>query len=288
MKRKMKVAFATCVQLGQSCIQEIYQIGGKLDLLITLNDKKDKEKSGRIYLDDFAKEKNISLLKINNINDLEVVQVLKEKAIDWLFIIGWSQIAKETLLDTPTLGCIGMHPTLLPKGRGRASIPWAILKGLKETGVSMFKLDTGVDTGAILGQIVIPLKENETAIELYDKVNQAHIQLISKYWENIINEKVELLKQNDKDATEWLGRKPSDGEITKTMTVEEADRLVRAVTHPYPGAFYIDDAQKITIWKTKTQATLRGDEKVAIQLKNGYLIPLDFEQGVIDEKQVRI
>jgi methionyl-tRNA formyltransferase len=106
----MKIAFATCVQLGQSCIEEIYRLGGKLDLLITLKDERAKNKSGRIYLDDIATEHNAPLLKINNINDREVIDALNEQEIDWLFIIGWSQIAKKEVLGTPKHGCIGMHP----------------------------------------------------------------------------------------------------------------------------------------------------------------------------------
>ena len=66
---KSKIAFTTCVQLGLSCIEEIYRIGGRLDLLITLKDNKAKDKSGRIYLDEIAERENIPLLKINDIND---------------------------------------------------------------------------------------------------------------------------------------------------------------------------------------------------------------------------
>ena len=93
----IKVAFVTCVQIGLSCIEEIYKIEGKLDLLITLHDKKAKKKSGRIYLDDFSRQHNIPLVKINNVNDQEVVDTLEAYDIDWLFIIGWSQIAYKNL-----------------------------------------------------------------------------------------------------------------------------------------------------------------------------------------------
>jgi len=269
---KMKMAFATCVQLGLSCIEEIYRIGGELDLMITLKDEKAKNKSGRIYLDEIATERNVPLLKINNINDKDVIDALKEHQIDWLFIIGWSQIARKELLETPTYGCIGMHPTLLPKGRGRAAIPWAILKGLKETGVTMFKLDEGVDTGEIIGQGIISLDENTTATELYQKVDDMHITLISKYWNDIVNNKITLKKQNEADATEWPGRKPEDGEIFRSMTMDEADKMVRAVTHPYPGAFYKDGDRTIRIWSAKTNKN-EGE----IKLSDGYLIPIDYE-----------
>ncbi|MBU8915087.1 methionyl-tRNA formyltransferase [Bacillus sp. FJAT-29953] len=269
---KKRIAFATCVQLGLSCIEEIYRIGGTLDLLITLKDEKAKNKSGRIYLDDIATRHSTPLLKINNINDAEVVTALKEQQIDWLFIIGWSQIARKEVLETPTYGCIGMHPTLLPLGRGRASIPWAIIKGLKETGVTMFKLDEGVDTGDIIGQGVIALDEKTTATDLYQKVDQMHITLISRYWGNIVNNDISLTKQDESKATEWPGRKPEDGEISNTMTMGQADKLVRAVTRPYPGAFYINGDKTYRIWSAKTNK-YEGE----IKLSDGYLIPIDFE-----------
>lgn len=267
-----KIAFATCVQLGLSCIEEIYRIGGKLELLITLKDEKAKDKSGRIYLDEVAKRENTTLLKIDNINDAEVIEGLKEKEIDWLFIIGWSQIARKEVLETPTNGCIGMHPTLLPIGRGRAAIPWAIIKGLNQTGVTIFKLDEGVDTGEIIGQGIIEMDQNTIATDLYKKVDEMHIELISKYWNDIVLDDVTLTKQDDSRATEWPGRKPEDGELLDTMTMDEADKLVRAVTHPYPGAFYKDRDKTIRIWSAKVDA-----EKGKIKLSDGYLTPVEYE-----------
>lgn len=269
---KLNMAFATCVQLGLSCIREIYRVGGNLDLLITLKDEKAKDKSGRIYLDEIAAEKRVPLLKINSINDSDVIDALKKHQIDWLFIIGWSQVAKKEVLSTPSLGCIGMHPTLLPIGRGRAAIPWAIIKGLQETGVTMFKLDEGVDTGDIVGQAVIRLDESTTATELYAKVNEMHVSLISTYWNDIVMNKITLTKQNEAESTEWPGRKPEDGEILGSMTMGEADRLIRAVTHPYPGAFYKDGNRVIRIWSAQI-----NKDNGPIKLIDGYLIPNDYE-----------
>ena len=268
----MKIAFATCVQLGLSCIEKIISIGGKLDLLITLKDEKAKNKSGRVYLDDISSENDISLLKIDNINDDEVISALKEMNIDWLFIIGWSQIARPVLLGTPVLGCIGMHPTLLPIGRGRAAIPWAIIKGLSKTGVTLFKLDEGVDTGDIIGQQSIEIGETTNAGELYRKIDELHVSLLEKYWNDIYSGNVTLTEQDEKLATEWPGRKPEDGEIFNTMTMCEAERLVRAVTKPYPGAFYIENSKKLIIWSAKT-----NNNTGSIKLSDGFLVPIDFE-----------
>lgn len=268
----IKTAFVTCVQIGLSCIEEIYNIGGKLDLLITLKDLKSKDKSGRVYLDEFASKHNVPLLKIRNINDKEVIEALIKHDIDWLFIIGWSQIAKKELLNTPKKGCIGMHPTLLPIGRGRAAIPWAIIKRLDKTGVTLFKLDEGVDTGDIIAQGEIELDIEITATELYDKVNSMHTQLIRHNWDDIISDKVHFIKQDNNLATEWPGRKPEDGEITDQMTMDDAHILIRATTHPYPGAFFIKDNSKIIIWSASKNKNT-GD----IKLKDGYLELIDYE-----------
>lgn len=276
----MKIAFATVVQLGLSCIEEIYKIGGALDLLITLDDERAKNKSGRVYLDEFSNKHNIPLLKIENINQPEVINALKEKNIDWLFIIGWSQIAKKELLDTPKLGCLGMHPTLLPVGRGRAAVPWAIIKGLEKTGVTMFKLDEGVDTGLVLGQVEIPIEERESATTLYKKVDDAHVTLMAKYWNDIVENNISLQKQDESLATYWEGRKPEDGRISEEMTCLDADRLVRAVTKPYPGAFYEEDNKKIIIWTAKTIQEKATEENIVIKLKDGYLIPIEYDVEV--------
>ena len=81
-----------------------------------------------------------------------------------------------------------------------------------------------------------------------------------------------MIIQNDEEATYWAGRKPEDGEIFTNMTMDEADRLVRAVTHPYPGAFYRDGDSVIRIWSVTTDK-YEGE----IKLSDGYLIPIDYE-----------
>ncbi len=259
----MKVAFCTCVQIGLSCIEEILSRGFELALLITLHDHKAPKKSGRIYLDKIATGNRIPLLKINHVDDPEVIEALKKYDIDWLFIIGWSQIAGKEVIETPHLGAIGAHPTLLPEGRGRAAIPWAIIKGLDETGVTFFKMDEGVDTGEILLQKEIPIEENETATTLYEKVNQAHIALVGSCMQSMREGKLKGRPQDDSKATYWPGRKPEDGRITGDMTVEEVVRLVRATTRPYPGAFIEREGKKVIIWSGTIDADVTAIMKIS-------------------------
>jgi methionyl-tRNA formyltransferase len=271
----MKFAFATCVQLGLSCIEKIYETGGSLDLLITLHDYKAVKKSGRIYLDEFAQKQAVPVLKINHINDPEVKKTLREQEIDYLFIIGWSQIADNELIHIPKNGTFGIHPTLLPEGRGRASIPWAIIKGLKQTGVTLFQLDEGVDTGPIVNQLIIPVGEQETATTLYKKVNKAHEELIGKVYRDMQTGTIRLQPQNHSQVSEWPGRTPADGEIFPTMTLDEADRLIRATTHPYPGAFVKTAEGKKIIWKAQVSNDKNAQHPLV--LNDGVMDILDFE-----------
>jgi methionyl-tRNA formyltransferase len=274
----MKIAFCTCVQIGLSCIESVYEIGGRFDLFISLHDHKAKKKSGRIYLDQVANEKKVPLLKVNHINDEEVISALKQHDIDWLFIIGWSQIASKQVIETPKMGAIGAHPTLLPKGRGRAAVPWAILKGLDKTGVSFFKMDEGVDTGEILGQYEIPLSSSETATDLYDKVNEAHTHLIQQIWPDLVSGNLVGQVQNESQATYWEGRKPEDGLIKpEEMSLMEVDRLVRATTRPYPGAYIeLSSGQKKVIWRGSLEE-VEGAEELSLVDGKYYILDYSIE-----------
>ena len=271
----MKIAFCTCVQLGLSCIESINSNGGKFDLFLTLNDNKSTKKSGRIFLDDIAKRTNTPLFKINHINDVEVREIIKKFEIDWLFIIGWSQIANTELLLSPKKGVIGAHPTLLPEGRGRAAVPWAIIKGLNKTGVTFFKMDEGVDTGPILDQYEIPLSIYENATDLYEKVNVAHVSLIKQIWPKLMNDSLIGRIQDDRLATYWDGRTPKDGELKISMEVDYVDKLVRATTRPYPGAYLqLEENKFLKIWKG---SKLFQENSYKINFHNGVYYATDFQ-----------
>lgn len=270
----VKLGFVTCVQLGLSCMQAIYEIGGKLDLAVTLHDEKAVKKSGRVFLDEFCRVHEVELFKCDHVNDAETIQKIRSADIDWLFIIGWSQIASPKVLNAANLGVLGAHPSLLPIGRGRAAIPWAILKRLKKTGVTLFKLDEGVDTGEILHQVEIPLTDNITATELYAHVDAMHVTLIKTAVPALLSNRVALRVQDDSAATYWAGRKPGDGEIDMTGSVHDAECLVRAVTRPYPGAYVCDGKKKLIVWSARVSEVPTDG---CLEFSDGFLDVLDGE-----------
>lgn len=244
----MRIGFVTCVQLGLDCLWEIHEQGGKLDILITLDDNVAVKKTGRVYLDDFANETQTPLHKTPHINDPETVTALKKANLDYLLVIGWSQLVNNTVSDTVRYSILGMHPTLLPIGRGRAPIPWTILKGLEKSGVTLFELTKEADKGDILGMERFDVAKDETATTLYDKARKAHIRLIRRLWKSLNNGTLAGRPQNDSQATYWPRRGPEDGEIKSNMSLKDIDSLVRASTQPYPGAFLPTKAGKLIIW----------------------------------------
>jgi methionyl-tRNA formyltransferase len=274
----MRFGFVTCVQIGLTCMNAIYEVGGKLDLAVTLPDHQARAKSGRIYLDDFCEANGIPLVKSRNVNDPAIVDAVKAAKIDWLFIIGWSQIARQAILDAPRIGALGIHPTLLPEGRGRAPIPWAILKGLPRTGVTLFKLDEGVDTGPILDQAAIPVRPDTTATTLYAATEEVAVNLIRAAFPKIMAGTLAPQAQDEAKASVWEGRRPEDGRLDLAGSVYDAERLVRAVTRPYPGAYIDEEGHRLVVWRAK--AAEHGDVAKGareIRFRDGPLFALEWE-----------
>ena len=136
-------------------------------------------------------------------------------------------------------------------------------------------MDEGVDTGLVLGQEVIPIKKEETASTLYEKVNKAHEDLIRDLHPKLERDSVKGEIQDEAKATYWEGRKPEDGELHQSMTLQEVDRLVRATTKPYPGAFIMDGVKKIIIWAGTPDK--HDDASMELEFNDGIYSVLKYE-----------
>ncbi|MDZ4224568.1 MAG: NAD(P)-binding domain-containing protein, partial [bacterium] len=129
--------------------------------------------------------------------------------------------------------------------------------GLKQSGVTIFYVAEQADEGDILKQISYPIDEEETATTLYKKVCAATYQLISETYPQLAANREERLKQDDSLATVWTKRKPSDGLLCWKEAAEDLCTMVRAVTHPYPGAFTFLGGKKMFVWKAKPISCLK-------------------------------
>jgi methionyl-tRNA formyltransferase len=143
-----------------------------------------------------------------------------------------------------------MHPTLLPRHRGRAPIPWAILSGLAKTGVTLFEItDPTADSGPIVGQVEVPIARDETATTLYARLAEAHISLVREAMPAMVAGAEPRIPQDPKRASSWLKRTPLDGIIDWETRAPYLYDWVRAQTRPYPGAFTWLDDEKVVVWR---------------------------------------
>ncbi|TDJ02372.1 MAG: methionyl-tRNA formyltransferase [Caldithrix sp.] len=243
-----RIAFVGCVKEGKECLQEIIAAGGDVVAIFTFTDEIAAKTSGAVSFEDISEQHEIPLYKIKNTNTPETAQLIKEINPDVIFVIGWTRLVSAEILTIPKYGCIGMHASLLPKYRGRAPVNWALINNEKLTGNTMILLDDGVDTGDILLQRSISITLADTCGTLYDKVADAGREMIRESIPHLQKGELSRTPQNHDQATVMPKRTPEDGVIDWTKPALELFNWVRALTHPYPGAFTYYQSKKLFIW----------------------------------------
>jgi len=238
--------------IGRRCVEACADAGAEVVGIVTLSGPVDPNRSGQCRFDDLAEKLAAKLIESDQINSPETVASVRELAPDAIFVVGWSQLVHEELIATAKDGIFGMHPSLLPKHRGRAPIPWAILSGLAKTGVTLFEIaDSTADSGAIVGQIELPIEEDETATTLYERIEEAHVELIREYVPQLAAGTAPRIAQDPTRASSWPKRTPADGIIDWETRAPYVDAWVRAQTRPYPGAFTFLGPSKLVVWRAR-------------------------------------
>jgi methionyl-tRNA formyltransferase len=162
---------------------------------------------------------------------------------------GWYHMIPARVRERFALGCLGFHASLLPLLRGGAPLNWAILNGDAETGVSLFEMTDGVDDGRVYAQRRTTISDKTTIGDLVDWSQGACAEMIASELPRIIAGALVPLPQVGM-PTYGLQRSPEDGEIIWSRSAGDIDRLVRAVSRPYPGAFTMLGPDKVSIWET--------------------------------------
>ena len=145
-----------------------------------------------------------------------------------------------------------MHPTLLPRHRGRAPIPWAILTGLARTGVTLFEIvDATADSGSIVGQVTLDIAPDETATTLFARIADAHVELTQELLPQTSRGTAPRIPQDPSRASSWPRRTPADGIIDWDTRAPYLYDWVRAQTRPYPGAFTFLGDEKVIVWSAR-------------------------------------
>ena len=238
--------------IGRDCLEAAAESGAEIVGVVTLPESTSIERSARCSFDDVAGRLGAELVEMQNLNSDESLSAIRALEPELVFIVGWYQLVREQFIALAQEGVFGMHPTLLPRHRGRASIPWAILSGLARTGVTLFEiLDESADSGAVVGQAVVEIGPDDTATDLFERIAAAHVDLIREYTPQLVAGTAPRLEQDPLRASNWPRRRPADGIIDWETRAPYLYDWVRAQTRPYPGAFTFLGDEKVVVWRAR-------------------------------------
>lgn len=208
-----------------------------------LDEQYSEKVSGFFPIYKTAEDNGIPATRFKKIND--ETSKIKKLEPDYIFVIGLSQIISRELIACAKNFVIGMHPTRLPKFRGRAAIPWQIILGIKESAVSIFKITEGMDDGDIFWQEPYYIDPDDYALDVHQKVYDALVKATEKVLNGLSGGNITAVQQDHSQATYLLIRQEEDGQIDWNEPAENIHALIRGASKPYPGAFSYYERKKV-------------------------------------------
>ncbi len=235
-------------------------------------------------IDNAAKDLQIPCSIVDNPNEDSFLERMGELSLDLVVMCGYSKIVGKKFRSIPKKGCINLHASKLPNYRGAAPLNWALINGEREIGLSIYFVDGGIDTGPIIVQEVIGVGEGDTINDVLKKTLEIYPKMLLEVCDMIEKGTVKAKEQNLDEGTYFTKRRPKDGEIKwDSMTDEDVYNLVRALTNPYPGAFFSYGGKKVFVWGARLEkknfhgipgrvATRRGGGVVVVAKNRGIRI----------------
>ncbi len=191
---------------------------------------------------EFALKNNIPVLEPLKIK--EDYEYLKKYQPDLIVTCAYGQILPKEILDLPPLGCINVHASLLPKYRGGAPIHYALLNGEEKTGITIYYMDTNLDTGDIISSASIPIKDDDNIITLSNKLSLLASNLLADTLPTIINKTFKREPQNNNEATYAYTIKREEEHLDFTKTAKEVSNRVRAL---YPSSYFLLNNEEVKV-----------------------------------------
>ena len=210
---------------------------------------------------EFAFQKNLPVLQPLKARDPAFLEQLRALQPDLIVVAAYGQILPQTVLDLPRHGCLNVHTSLLPKYRGAAPIQWAIAHGEAGTGVTIMRMDAGLDTGDIVSVEQTPVLPTDDSQTLHDRLAQIGAALLTQTIPDFISGKITPQKQPVEGASYARKIEKQDGQIDWTKPARELWNRIRAFT-PWPGAFTFLPAEPkpllLKIWQAEPVEELHG------------------------------
>ena len=229
----MKVIFMGTPDFAVGTLEAIVAAGHEVVLAVTQPDKpKGRGKSMQCPpVKEAAIAHGIEVYQPERVRRPECIEYLAKYQPDIIVVAAFGQILPKEILEMPKYGCINVHASLLPKYRGAAPIQWAVINGEKASGVTIMRMDEGLDTGDMIASVTVELDAQETGGSLFDKLQDAV-----------------YTPQDNETATHTKMIQKSLGKINWSLSATQIERLIRGL-NPWPSAYTYLSGKTLKIWK---------------------------------------
>ena len=217
-----------------------------------------------------ASKNQLKLFQWEKLNQ-ESYDALSALECDLAIVVAYGKILPQRYLDLPRLGCLNVHSSLLPAWRGAAPIQWAVINGDRETGVSIMRLDAGMDTGDVALQQRTEIGADETAGELHDRLALIGAEALSNVIEQLVDGRAEFTQQEHERATHARRLAKSDGLVDWHLPALAVHNHIRGMS-PWPGAYVTTPAGPLKI---------HGSRPITGQGQPGHIIAIESDGPVI-------
>ncbi len=269
----MGTAELSCASLEKLAADKNFQI-------VAVVTQPDKPKGRELKLQPspvkiLAEKLKFPVLQPLKARDEKFIAELRELKPDLMVVVAYGQILPQNILDLPKFGCLNVHTSLLPKYRGAAPIQWAIANGEPETGVTIMKMDAGLDTGPILSTRHTPILITDDSQILHDRLAQLGAELLVETIPDYVSGKISPQPQPTEVSTYAAKIKKKDGQIDWNLPAQKIWNRLRAFT-PWPGAFTFlqseSKPQLLKIWKVEVVEKSGEAGKILSADKTGILV----------------
>ncbi|CAH0541908.1 methionyl-tRNA formyltransferase [Vibrio marisflavi] len=201
-----------------------------------------------------ALEHNIPVYQPENFKSDEAKQELANLNADIMVVVAYGLLLPQAVLDTPKLGCINVHGSILPRWRGAAPIQRSIWAGDKETGVTIMQMDIGLDTGDMLHIATLPIEAHDTSASMYEKLAELGPNALVKTLSDIASDKVKPIKQDEALANYAQKLSKQEAKIDWNDNAEHIERCVRAF-NPWPMSHFSVADNNVKVWQSRVENT---------------------------------
>jgi len=236
--------------VGVRCLSVLLAGGVDVKLVVTHEDNP-AEEIWFASVRQLCIDQGIPVITPANPNTPEVEAQVAAQGADFLFSFYYRNMLKARLLESVRRGAYNMHGSLLPAYRGRVPVNWAVINGERETGATLHQMNVKPDNGAIVDQFAVPILPDDSAHDVFVKVVVAAELCLQRTLPQLLAGTAPHRQQDLSQGAYFGGRCAEDGRIDWQQNARQIHNLVRAVTHPYPGAFADLPAGRLLLWRTR-------------------------------------